>query len=561
MLPHTAGRLNDTGLDKREESYMTTGRNDVTVPPGKRDGGTRSPGSAAAESRKWLALMVLSLAQLMDILDGTIVNIALPTAQADLGFSTNNRQWIITGYALAYGSLLLFAGRLSDRFGRRRLFLIGVVGFGVSSAVCGAANGFEMLLAARIAQGVFAAALAPAALSLVSVTFAHDVKERGRAFSVFGAVSGVGGAVGLVLGGVLTDGLSWRWCLYVNVFFAAVALVGAIVFVRDEGERTASQTLDVPGAAVIATALFGIVYGFSNSAENGWTNAGTLAPLIAGLLLIVVFVVLERRVRQPLLPFRVFLDRNRAASLLAIAFAGIGSFGVFLYLTYYLQDFLGFSPLKTGFSFLPMVAMLVVGAALSGTVLLPRVGPRPIVPTGTVLAAVSLVLLTRIDEHSSYAPDVLPSVLLFGLGFGLIFGAAQNVATAGVDEHDSGVASAMVSTMQQVGGSIGLALFTSISATAANHYLRDHSPNPTLATLYSNDVVYWWAAGLFLLSAVLTAALYRSGPVALDNTAAAHSPVLETRQHVTDDNDPLSPGSQQVVGLKFCRPSLGQAPQ
>lgn len=482
--------------------------------------GTPIPGPVRPGVRsRWLALIVLSLAQLMDVLDGTIINIALPTAQNDLGFGSENRAWIISGYALAYGSLLLFTGRLADRFGRKRLFLVGLIGFAVASAVGGAAGNFEVLLIARIAQGVFAATLAPAALSLVSVTFDRDKKERARAFSIFGAVSGMGGVIGLILGGVLTDVVSWRWCLYINVAIAAVALVGAVLFVRDAGHRDHRTVLDVPGAAVIVAGLFGAVYGLSNAADHGWSDLWTWLPVAAAVLLIGLFIVRQHRIANPLLPLRVVVDRNRGAALLAIGAAGIGSFAAFLFLTYYLQRNLAFTPLQSGFGFVPMVATLVLGAAVSGSLLLPRFGPRPLVPAGLVLAAVAVALLTRIGATDDYASHVLPSVLILGLGFGFVFGSAQNVATSDLPARDNGVASAMVNTAQQVGGSIGLAVFTSIAAAAGTAYVNGHASATSRAqlrsdaTLHGDHVVFWVAAGVFLLAAIITAVMFRSGPV------------------------------------------------
>lgn len=500
---------------------MTTGE----VRPGAAEA---SPQVMRADPRRWLALLVLSLAQLMDVLDGTIINIALPSAQSDLGFGLENREWLVTGYALAYGSLLLFGGRLADKFGRQRLLFIGLVGFAVSSALGGAAPTFEVLLGARIAQGLFAAALAPAALSLVSVTFAKNPVERGRAFAVFGAVSGMGGAIGLTLGGVLTDELSWRWCLYINVAIAAVALVGAAAFVRDPGSsspKASAPSVDLPGAVLVVAGLAGVVFGLGNSATDGWDHLSTLVPLGLGALLVIAFIAREARTAHPLLPLSVVLDRNRGAAFLAIAISGVGSFAIFLYLSYYLQQTLGWSATRAGFGFLPFAAVLVLGAGVSGSVLLPRIGPRPVIPSGCLFAAGALVLLTRIDQDSSYVTGVLPSVLLFGFGTGLIFGSAQNVATARVDSDDAGVASAMVNTMQQIGGAIGLATFTYISATAVNRYLADNASQPTqqrqtLAALTSYHTVFWVAAAIFLAGAALTAALFRPGPTLLDQPSA-----------------------------------------
>lgn len=440
---------------------------------------------------RWPALVVLSLAQLMDILDSTIVTIALPTAQRDLGFPADHRQWILTGYALAFGSLLLLGGRLSDFFGRKRMFLVGVGGFAVASAFGGAAGDFATLLAARIGQGVFAALLAPAALSLLSVTFADDAKERGRAFGIFGAISGAGGAIGLLLGGVLTQGLSWRWCLYVNLLIAAVALVGGVVFLRD-GDRPARVRPDIAGTVAVVLGLVGIVYGLGTAETHGWADVRTIGPVLAGSALIAAFVAIERRAAHPLLPLRVILDRTRGAAYLSLGICGTGMFAVFLFLTYYLANTLGFTPVQTGLAFLPMIASVMAGAIFSGAVLLPRTGPRPLVPAGCVLAAIGIAMLTGLG--SGYAGGILPALLVTGIGFGLIFGPVQNAATSGVGPHDAGVAAALVTTAQQIGGSIGLAVFSSLAG--------DH-------------VVFGITAVVFLSSAVVAAIVFRGGPLSV----------------------------------------------
>jgi EmrB/QacA subfamily drug resistance transporter len=473
-----------------------------------------------------MALIVLSLAQLMDILDSTIVNIALPSAQHDLGFPADYRQWVLTGYALAFGSLLLLGGRLSDFFGRKRLFLIGVGGFAVASAFGGAAGDFAMLLGARIAQGAFAAMLAPAALSLLSVTFADDAKERGRAFGIFGAISGAGGALGLLLGGVLTQGLSWRWCLYVNLIFAAVAFVGGMVYLRD-GDRPERGRPDIAGTVAVVLGLVGIVYGLGTAETHGWNDARTVGPVIVGAALVAVFVLIERRTEYPLLPLRVILDRVRGAAYLSLGISGTGMFAVFLFLTYYLENTLGFTPLQTGVAFLPMIGSVMAGAVFSGAALLPRTGPRPLVPIGCVLSAIGMAILTGIEADSSYAGGVLPALLVMGIGFGLIFGPVQNAATSGVRSHDAGVASAMVTTAQQIGGSIGTAVFSSLATTAIAKYLSAHAATAAQsatiadATLAGYHLVFWIAAAVFLGSAVLAALLFRSGPLPLPVDSAA----------------------------------------
>ncbi|WP_432839401.1 MFS transporter [Dactylosporangium sp. CA-092794] len=486
------------------------------------DTALEEPGRPAAPSDsgafRWLALVVLSLAQLMVILDSTIVNIALPTAQRDLGFSTGDRQWVVTGYALAFGSLLLLGGRLSDYLGRKRLFIAGVAGFAVASAVGGAAGGFAALLLARVAQGVFAAMLAPAALSMLSVTFADDATERGRAFGIFGAISGAGGALGLLLGGVLTQDLSWRWCLYVNLIIAAVAFAGAVAFLRD-GDRPERVRLDLSGTVAAVLGLVGVVYGLGNAESKGWTDFWTLGPVIAGVVLLSAFVLIERRVAHPLLPLRVLLGRVRGAAYLSVGICGTGMFAVFLFLTYYLEETLRLTPIETGAAFLPMIGAVMVTSVFSGAVLLPRTGPRPLVPMGCVLAAAGMAMLTGIAANSTYAGGVLPALLVTGLGFGMIFGPVQNAATSGVRPDEAGVASALVNTAQQIGGSIGTAVFSSLTATAIADYLATHaataSDPATIAgaTLASDHLVFWVASAVFLTCAALSALLFRSGPL------------------------------------------------
>jgi EmrB/QacA subfamily drug resistance transporter len=486
-----------------------------------------APAPDSAHAKRWLILVVLGIAQLMVVLDATIVNIALPAAQTDIGFSNDNRQWVVTGYALAFGSLLLLGGRLSDMFGRRVTFLTGLAGFALASAIGGAATTFELLIAARVGQGVFGALLAPAALSLLSTTFT-DPDERGKAFGIYGAIAGGGGAAGLLLGGVLTEYSSWRWCLYVNLIFAGVALVaGAILLPRQApGDR---PKLDLPGTLTVTAGLFGIVYGFAQAESAGWGAASTLSWLATGVVLIAVFVVLELRVSHPLLPLRVILDRNRGGSYLAMLVAGAGAFAIFLFLTYFLQVSLGFSPVQTGLGFLPMIGVLAVTASVATSMLLPRLGARPLVPTGMFVAAGGILLLTRISLESSYVTGILPGLMLVGLGMGLIFAPAMQGAVSGVEAHDAGVASAMVNTMQQIGGSIGTALLSTIAASAATNYLTDAAPSAGLsqqalaaqAAVESYVAVFWWAAIIFAIGGVITGLVLRSGPLAKAAEGAA----------------------------------------
>ncbi|MGX6600655.1 MFS transporter [Micromonosporaceae bacterium Da 78-11] len=486
------------------------------------DGRNPVPPAPASTPRtgRWWALVVLAMAQLMVVLDATIVNIALPTAQRELAFSDADRQWVVTGYALAFGSLLLLGGRLSDSFGRKKMFIIGLIGFALASALGGAADGLTMLIVARSLQGAFGAALAPAALSLLSTTFT-DPAERGKAFGIFGAISGAGGAVGLLLGGVLTEYASWRWCLYVNLLFAVAAVVGALLKLEDEPVRNRAR-IDIPGVVTAVVGLVALVYGLASAETDGWHSIKTLGPIAVGVVVLVAFVLIERRVANPLLPMRVVLDRNRGGSYAAIGIAGAGMFGIFLFLTYFLTAVLSFTPVKTGLAFLPMLAAIMLSATTAGSILTPKVGPRPLVPLGAIVAAGGMLFLTRLDLDSTYASGVLPGLLVIGLGMGLIFAPTQNAATSGVAHQDAGVASAMVNTVQQIGGSIGTALLSSFAATSATNYMAGKVPTAELAAqaaLASYHTVFWWSCGFFVLCAVVSALLLRSGPLDVDPDA------------------------------------------
>ncbi|MGY4859801.1 MFS transporter [Cryobacterium sp. AP23] len=463
-------------------------------------------------SRRWWTLSVVALAQLMVVLDSTVVNIALPSAQADLGFSNGDRQWIVTAYSLAFASLLLLGGRLSDLIGRKRTFIIGLIGFAIASALGGAAGTFGWLVAARALQGAFGALLAPTALAVLTTTFTIP-KERARAFGVFGAIAGAGGAVGLLLGGYLTEYFDWRWNLYINVFIAIVAVIGAAIFV-DHLQRTGpSPKLDIPGTILVSAALFGLVYGFSNAETDGWDSPMTWGMLAGAVVLLVGFVLWQRKAAHPLLPLAIVLDRNRGAAYLSVMIAGAGMFGIFLFVTYYLQASLGFTPMQTGFSFLPMIAMLVLAAQLSTNIFVPRFGPKIMVPFGMSLGAIGMILLTNLNLDSTYAANVLPPLMILGFAMGSIMPASMQTATLGVDRQFAGVASAMVNTSQQVGGSIGTALLNTLAATAAADYVAAHLPATAevaaQAAVDSYAVAYWWGAGFFAVGAIIAALLFR----------------------------------------------------
>jgi len=488
----------------------------------------------AASARRWWVLGVVGLAQLMVVLDATIVNIALPSAQRDLGFSNADRQWVVTAYSLAFGGLLLLGGRLSDLVGRRRMLIIGLVGFGAASALGGAATGFAVLVIGRGLQGAFGAMLAPAALSTLTVTFT-DPAERGRAFGVYGAIAGAGGAVGLLLGGLLTEYLSWRWCLYVNVVLAVIAVAGAIrlmpAYPRDPDVR-----IDWPGTALVVAGLVAFVYGLSEADTKGWGAPETIALLVAGVVLLAAFVLVEMRVAHPLLPLRIVLNRFRGGAYLAIGLSAIGVFGIFLFLTYYLQLTLAYSPVKSGLAFLPMIAAIVAASTTSSGVLMPRFGPRPLIPVGLLLGAGGLALLaSQLGLRTSYPGWILPSLLLVGAGLGVVFGCALNTATYGSGAADAGVAAALVNTNQQVGGSIGTALLNTLAASALTSYVLAHGRGPLVlaqAAVHSYVVAFWISAAILVGSAVVCGLVLPSGRLA-PATGPAARPAAVTSEEMS----------------------------
>ena len=418
--------------------------------------------TAVRSPNRWMALCVLSLTQLVVVLDGTIVNIALPQAQLELGLSDSQRQWVVTAYALAFGALLLLGGRIADYWGRKRTYMVGMVGFGLASVYGGLAqNGVELIIA-RGLQGAFAALLAPAALALLTVTFPHG-RDRNTAFAVFGTIAGAGAAVGLVLGGVLTEFADWRWCLLVNIFFVIAGLIGGLLFLT-ESKADGDNRYDVVGAITVTLGLGALVYGFS-LAESGWGTPQTIGFLAVGVALLVLFVWVESRVKQPLLPLRVVTDRVRGGAFLIQAVAGSVMIGSTLYLTFHLQIVLGMAPLDAGLASLPLPIAIMLVAPFA-TRMLSSIGPRPMMVTGPLIVAAGLVYLSRVTPDGSYFAQVLPALVVMGVGMALVFVPLQNLALAGVAPHDAGAASATANSAMQIGGSIGLSVFTAIYAAS-----------------------------------------------------------------------------------------------
>ena len=476
--------------------------------------------STPPERRRWLILGVIGIAQLMVVLDVTVMNIALPSAQRALHFTTVDRQWVVTAYTLAFGSLLLLGGRLADLLGRKVTFLIGLLGFAGVSAIGGASVDFPMLVIARACQGAFAAMLVPSALSLLTTTFTAS-RERGRAFGIYGAIAAAGSAVGLLLGGALTEYLSWRWTLYVNLFFAGVAFIGGARLL-ERNPSPVKPRLDIPGVIAVSGALFCLVYGFSNAATHNWHTPSTYGFLAAGVILLVAFACWQGRAANPLLPPRVVLDRNRGGAYLSMLIASSGMFGTFLFLTYYLQQTLGYSPVVTGFAFLPMAGGIASAANLSTIVLMPRVGPKPLVTVGMLVAAGAMAWLTRLGPHTGYVDGVLGPLILTGIGLGMVIAPSINTGTYGVAPRDAGVASATVTVGQQLGASIGTSLLNTVFAGAVASYLTAHAVSARvlgrqalggLALAHGYDTAFWWTTGIFAAGALVGGILLRPGPL------------------------------------------------
>jgi EmrB/QacA subfamily drug resistance transporter len=482
------------------------------------------------DRRRWLILGVIGIAQLMIVLDATVMNIALPSAQHALRFSTVDRQWVVTAYTLTFGSLLLLGGRLADLLGRKVTFLAGLAGFAGVSAIGGASVSFAMLITARACQGAFAALLVPSALSLLTTTFTEP-NDRAKAFGIYGAIAGAGGVVGLLLGGALTEYLSWRWCLYVNLIFAGIAFTGGVALLKRQPSPVKPR-LDIPGALLVSSAVFCLVYGFANAATHTWATPSTYGFLAAGLVLGVAFAAWQGRAAHPLLPPRVVLDRNRGGAYLSLFIGTAGLFGTFLFLTYYLQQTLGYSPLVTGVAYLPISAGLIVMANLSTIVLMPRFGPKPLVALGMLAASGGAAWLAQLGPHTGYATGVLGPLILVGIGMGLVIAPMINTGTFGVAPQDAGEASATVTVGQMLGGSVGTSLLNTIFAAAVTSYIAAHLASARivgrqalagLALAHGYDTAFWWIAGIFAGGAVIGGVLLRRGPLGQKRTPSPAS--------------------------------------
>ncbi|MGY5035421.1 MFS transporter [Streptomyces sp. 900116325] len=457
------------------------------------------------DPRRWLALLFIAIAQLMVFLDGAIMNIALPSAQRDLHFTDGGRQWVITAYGLAFGGLLILGGRLGDLWGRKRVFVIGLVGFALASGIGGAAQNLPTLLGARALQGVFGALLAPAALALISLAFT-DARERAKAFGVYGAIATAGGALGLLLGGVFTEYADWRWGFYINLPIAAIGIIGVLAVVRAPGAHANRGRLDVPGAVLASGGAVALVFGFAKAESDGWQAGVTVGMFVLSALLLAAFVLLEAKVKSPLLPLRVLTERNRAGSYLSLALSVMSMFGMFLFLSYYFQLVKGYTPVQSGAAFIPMAAAQAIGSTQIGARLSHRVRPGLLMGTGYAVSGAGVLMLALLDIDSSFGFIAVAEIVV-GAGIGTAFMPAFSLGAHGVEPRDVGVASAMTNTSQQMGGSIGTALLNTIAASATTGYVASHQGSVSLAgvsLVHGYSVAYWWGTG-FLAAAALVA--------------------------------------------------------
>ncbi len=465
------------------------------------------------DPRRWFALFVIAIAQLMVILDSSIVNIALPHAalpksMGGLNIAAHNYQWAVTSYTLTFGGFLLLGGRVGDYMGRKKAFLIGLLGFAGASLLGGLAQNQQMLFGARALQGVFGALLAPAALSLISVTFT-DSKERAKAFGVYGALSGVGAAIGLIAGGLLTQYFSWRWCLFVNTPMALIALGLAIPNVK-ESKVDGHPHYDVPGALMATAGMVAVVFGVSQASTHGWGSVDAWPFILAGAVLLAIFFVIEARVKQPLLPLRLLSDRVRAGAYLTQLLVALALFGMFLWITFYFQDIHRFSAVKSGLLFMPFSLGVIVSAGVTSQ-LLPRIGPRFLASFGCVMATVGMWLLSLITPSSSYWAHVMPSMIVISLGLGLTFVSLASTALFNVEGRDTGAASAVLSTAQQLGGSFGTAIQNTIVVSAGASFITASlHTGATLTTslktagqVHGFDEAFRFGAGVFAVSALV----------------------------------------------------------
>jgi EmrB/QacA subfamily drug resistance transporter len=466
----------------------------------------------------WVVLVIVCLAQFMVVLDATIVNVALPHIQSSLGFTEASLQWVINAYTLVFAGFLLLGGRMGDLLGRKRLFMIGLVIFTGASFLNGIASTSGMLIGFRALQGLGAALISPAALSIISTTFAEG-KERARALGVWAAIAIGGSAVGLVLGGALTQAFSWRWIFFVNVPVGILAFVAALRLVPESKDEHAHKGYDIAGAVTVTGGLMVLVYGLVNSAQHGWGSTVTIVSFFVSAALLTAFVLIEQRSAEPLVRLSIFRVRSLLTANVAMFLAFSGMFAMFFFNSLYIQKILGFGPLKAGVSFLPFTAGVMLSAGLASA-FAPRIGVRPVAVTGMVLTIVGMILFARMPVDGSYAADVLPGMLIGSLGMGAIFMPLTLVATTGLENEDQGLASGLFNTSQQVGGALGLAILTTIAASHTS------DPSSAAALVHGFHYAFAGAAVLVGLSLVAFVSLLRKRDVARIEAEARTEPAL-----------------------------------
>ena len=479
----------------------------------------------AGHVNPWVVLVLVCVAQFMVILDATIVNVALPSIQKDLEMSDSNLQWIVNAYALLFGGFLLLGGRAGDLIGRKRVFLAGVVIFTAASVLCGLAQNETMLILSRGVQGLGAALVSPAALSIVTTTF-QEGAERTKALGVWAAIAVGGGAVGLLLGGILTEAFSWPWIFFVNGPIGVVAFVLSLRMVPESKDEAAHKSFDLAGAVTVTGGLIALVYGIVRSSDAGWGSAEVLGFIALAAVLLLAFVVIEHRSAEPLVRLSIFAVRTVRGANAVMFVVACGLFAMFFFNTLYLQRVLGYSPLEAGLAFLPFTAGIIIGAGLSQR-LLPAVGAREVPLAGLALAVAGLLLFLRLTPDGTYLVDLLPGIMLTSIGMGLTFVPVTLIATSGVPPGDAGLASGLFNTSQQIGGALGLAILSTISTTKTTNVLeslgREPSPSDTASALVDGFHLAWIGSALFLAAGavLLVGLLRRRDVVAVSHGEAA----------------------------------------
>ncbi len=481
----------------------------------------QAPNASSLSSRRGVAiLLLLSLVQFMDVLDASILNIALPSIKNDLGFSQQSLQWVVNGYILTYGGFLLLGGRMADLLGRRFVLVTGLIVFAGSSLLGGFAHSESLLIGARFAQGLGAAMLSPAALSSLTSTF-RSTRDRNTALGVWAAVSGIGGAAGVLFGGLLTEGPGWRWVLFVNVPFSAIAFIGAFALLKRERMRGRLASFDALGAFLVTGGMLLLVYALVKAPDVGWGATRTIAELGGAVAILLAFVANELRVGNPLVPFSILRVRGVAAADATQMVALAGFLPMFFFLTLYMQTVLHYSPIQTGVAYLPLTGGFIIAASICSQ-LFARIGTKPVVLAGIAIAAGGLYWLSRVPVDGSYVSDILPGLLIVSLGMGGVFTGLTTAANAGVDEEKAGLAAGLLNTGQQLGTALGLAILSALATAHTNSLLHGGHDSLAQAATHGYQRALMVGAGILLSSAIvaLLARNTRNAPLAVEGEPA-----------------------------------------